>query len=186
VTNRRDLWLWLTFGLPTLAQGYLLACFGLLFRKAKSPRFEGVFLVTDKRRWKRNQDKPIKYTTTLASWVNYGPGATEQTRWHEIEGHGEQYLEMNVLAAIIGSILTGTAAFYGGEVFSFAWRFSLILWAFSGFMFLGPNYLTAFIRYKSREVSWTDACYFWTSHEQDIYARQQAEFDGTRYKWEKR
>ena len=86
---------------------------------------------------------------------------------------------------MIGLILTGTAAVYGGEVLGFAWRFSIILWAFSGFLLLGPNYLVALIRYKGRAVSWTDACYYWTSHEQSAYARTQAEFDGQRARWEK-
>jgi len=183
--NKRDFILWLTFGWPTLIQGYFLACFGLLFRKAEKPRFEGVFLATDKRRWKRNAHKPIKYTTTLASWINYGPYADEATRWHEKEVHGMQYLTLNVLAALIGGVLTGTAAFYGGEVLSFAWRFSLILWAFSGFLWFGVDYLISTVRYKGRGVPW-ETVYFRTDPEQAAYARTEAEFDKHRGKWEKR
>lgn len=184
MSNRRDLFLWLTFGLATLWQGYLLGAFGLLFRKAENPRFEGVFLATDKRRWERNAHKPIKYTTTLASWVNYGPHANARTRYHEKEVHGIQYLTLNVLAGLLGGILTGTAAFYGGEVLGFAWRFSLILWAFSGFLWFGVDYLVSAIRYKERGMKW-EVIYFRTDPEQAAYARTEAEFDGHRRRWEK-
>ena len=57
----------LAVAVPLLHKGYAYARSD--FRDIRD--FEGVFLATEKRRWKRNEHKPIKYTTTLAAWVNY-------------------------------------------------------------------------------------------------------------------
>lgn len=167
--NKRDWILWLTFGWPTILQGWFLGCGALLVRRSRDPRVIGPFLVTTKNKGRK------RYTTTLGAWVNASPDVTVRTMYHEMEVHGEQYLELNVLGAFISLLsLIG-----GPSWWDIAW------WASSGFLWLGPNYLVAFIRYKSESVGWLDACYYWTSHEQDAYARTQAEFDGWRHKWEK-
>jgi len=169
VTNLRDLILWCTFGLPTIFQGWLLGSGALMVRRATKPRFIGPILVTTK------PDPDATYTTTLAGWMNLGPWASAQTIWHE-NVHLEQYLEFNVLAGIQAACIIGPF---------WSWWWALGWWASSGIIWLGPNYLVALIRYKARDVSWTDACYYWTSHEQDAYARTLCEFDGTRSRWEK-
>lgn len=165
--NRRDLMLWLTFGIPTLAQGWFLGCWALIFRRAERPRFHGPILVTQKR------NREAQYTTTLGGWINLGPWATSETVWHE-NVHIEQYLELNVLGALLAAALIPALGW---------WSFAV--WGSSGFLWLGPNYLVAFLRYKERDISWTQACYYWTSHEQDAYARTTCEFDGLRSRWEK-
>jgi hypothetical protein len=170
MSNPRDLILWLTFGIPTIIQGWFLGAGALMVRVAEKPYFLGPILVT----YKRNER--ASYTTTLAGWINRGPHAGATTMYHE-QIHLEQYLEFNVLAAI-------QAACFIGPFWS--WWWALGWWGTSGFLWFGPNYIVALIRYKSREVGWMDACYFWTSHEQDAYARTEAEFDGQRVRWEKR
>ena len=167
--NRRDWILWLTFGLPTIAQGWFIGAFALMFRRVEHPRFVGPFLVTDKRKGRQ------RYTTTLAAFIMRSIYADVETMWHEINVHGEQYLELNVLGGLLAAVLSPALGWW-----------SFLLWGTSGFLWLGPNYLVAFIRYKSRGISWTDACYYWTSHEQDAYARTLCEFDGLRSRWEKR
>jgi len=167
--NRRDLILWLTFGWPTILQGWFLGCWALIFRRARDPYFFGPFLVTTKNKGRQ------EYTTTLAAWVNKSIYADAETMHHEINIHGEQYLELNVLGGLLSLALA----------YPLGW-WAFLIWGTSGFMWLGPNYLVAFIRYKDRHTTWTDACYFWTSHEQDAYARTLCEFDGLRSRWEKK
>ena len=166
--NRRDFLLWFTFGWPTLLTGWFLGCWALIFRRARDPYFAGPFLITTKNKGKQ------EYTTTLAGWINKSIWADAETLWHE-SVHLEQYLELNVLGGLLSLAL----------IYPLGW-WTFLIWGTSGFMWLGPNYLIAFIRYKSRDISWTDACYFWTSHEQDAYARTLCEFDGLRSRWEKR
>lgn len=167
MNSPRDLILWLTFGIPTLLQGYFLGCWAIIFRRAEKPFFIGPCLVTRKR------NKNAQYTTTLGAWMSLGPWAGAQTVWHE-QVHLEQYLELNVLGGILAACLVPALGW---------WSFAV--WGSSGFLWLGPNYLVALIRYKDRRTSWTDACYYWTSHEQDAYARTLCEFDGLRHRWEK-
>lgn len=166
--NPRDWILWLTFGWPTILQGWFLGCFALIFRRARDPYFNGPFLITTKGGGKQ------QYTTTLGGWINKSNRADIETLWHEAV-HLEQYLELNVLAGILSLALA----------YPLGW-WALLIWGSSGFLWLGSNYLVAFVRYKDRHTSWTDACYFWTSHEQDAYARTLCEFDGLRGRWEKR
>jgi hypothetical protein len=139
----------------------------MIVRRATDPHFIGPILVTTKSKGKQ------QYTTTLAGWINKSVWASEKTVWHEFV-HLEQYLELNVLGGLLSLAL----------IYPLGW-WTLLIWGTSGFMWLGPNYLVAFIRYKTRGISWTDACYFWTSHEQDAYARTLCEFDGLRSRWEK-
>jgi hypothetical protein len=168
MSNKRDLIIWLTFGLPTIAQGWFLGAGALLVRRARDPYLIGPLLVTTKNKGKQ------QYTTTLGGWINKSTHAGATTMFHEAEVHIWQYLGLNVLGGLLSLALA----------YPLGW-WTLLIWGTSGFMWLGPNYLIAFIRYKARDVSWTDACYFWTSHEQDAYARTEAEFDGQRAKWEK-
>jgi hypothetical protein len=166
--NPRDLILWLTFGIPTIIQGWFLGAMALMVRRARDPYLIGPFLVTTKNKGKQ------QYTTTLGAWVNKSTHASAMTMYHELEVHGEQYLELNVLGGILALVLIPALGWW-----------SFLVWGTSGFMWLGPNFLVALVRYKSKDVGWMDACYYWTSHEQDAYARTEAEFDGQRARWEK-
>jgi hypothetical protein len=168
MNNPRDLWIWLTFGWPTIIQGYILGGGALMVRRARDPYFIGPLLVTTKNKGSQ------QYTTTLGGWINKSTRATAATMFHEGEVHIWQYLGLNVLGGLLSLCLIPALGW---------WTF--LVWGTSGFMWLGPNYLIALIRYKSKDVGWMDACYYWTSHEQDAYARTEAEFDGQRSRWEK-
>jgi hypothetical protein len=165
--NKRDYILWLTFGWPTLLQGWFIGCWALIFRRARDPYFLGPVLMTTKNKGKQ------QYTTTLGGWINKSIHASPETIWHEAV-HLHQYLELNVLAGLLSLAL----------IYPLGW-WTFLIWGTSGFLWLGPNYLVALILYKDKHTSWTDACYYWTSHEQDAYARTLCEFDGLRYRWEK-
>jgi len=139
-------WWLILFTLPTLLQGWLVGLLSLTLGFSQYPSVKRGVLMTFWRPWFANR---WRYSTTLGAWMGMHPDHGGTTEYHEMI-HIQQYEDMNCLGALIGGI-----------VCIFNWRLGLILWAFSGMMWLLPNFITGWIRYGNG--------YYGSSHERFAY-----------------
>lgn len=148
-------WPLILFTLPTLLQGYLLGLLSLMFGIAKKPRFrKGVLQLT----WRDWFAKRWRYSTTLGACMWLHPDHGVQTQWHEFV-HIRQYEDLNLLGALVGGI-----------VCIWNWQLGLILWAFSGAMWLLPNFISGWIRFGDP--------YMGSEHELSAYSQTYRHFNG--------
>ena len=161
--------LYLTVGLPTLIQGYVVGCFALLFRVIKKPGFDGPVLYGE---WAPWIAKRWSYTTTIGAFQGRASWFDERTRVHEAI-HLEQYMNLNMLGAVLAACLVPALGWW-----------SFLVWGTSGAPWILPNFLTAIINYKRPGVSWLQAAYYQSSHERHAYAETKTFFDNMRDRWE--
>jgi len=133
--------------LPTLLQGWLVGLLSLTLGFSQYPSVKRGVLMTFWRPWFA---KRWRYSTTLGAWMGMHPDHGGTTEFHEAI-HIQQYEDLNCLGAMLGGIVA-----------IFNWRLGLILWAFSGMMWLLPNFITGWIRYGN--------AYYGSSHERFAYA----------------
>jgi hypothetical protein len=157
-----NLFLALTFGIPTLIQGYVLGLLSLTIGFTRRPYFDGPVLVTESRPW---VERWWHFTTTIAAWMIIPTWFNERTRFHE-NHHLRQYIDLNVLAFVLAACLLPWLG----------WKGSLILWGTSGALWLVPNFITAGIRYWRPGVSFMDAVYRQSSHEDHAYDSTDVEY----------
>ena len=143
--------------LPTLLQGWLVGLLSLTLGFSQHPSVRRGVLITFWRPWFA---KRWRYSTTLGAWMGMHPNHGQRTEFHE-GIHIQQYESLNCLSAMLSGIIIGVGAIYGGEVFTFAWKLGLILWAFSGMLWLLPNFLIGLIRYGNG--------YYGSDHERMAY-----------------
>jgi hypothetical protein len=151
-----NLLLALTVGLPSILQGYVIGLLALTLGVAKWPHFDGPILCTYWRPW---VEARWRYSTTIGAWMGKAIWANETTIYHE-KIHCQQYIDLNVLGAVLGACLIPWIG----------WQGFLIVWGTSGAPWLLPNFVTAVIRHKRRGVSWLDAAYMLSMHERAAYA----------------
>lgn len=164
----RRIWaLALTVGLPTLVQGYVIGLLTLAIGLTKKPHFDGPVLCTY---WRKDR----RFTTTIAAWMAKSWHFTERTRFHEWE-HVEDYLLDNFKAVFLSACVIGPF---------WSWWWALGIWGTSGALWHVPNFVAAAIVNKRKGVSWFDALYYYSDHEQDAYSVTKARFDGEPDKWE--
>ena len=118
--------------LPTLLQGWLVGLLSLTLGFSQYPSVKRGVLMTFWRPWLA---KRWRYSTTLGAWMGMHPDHGGTTEFHEAI-HIQQYETANVLAAGV----CGIVAFW-------EWRLALILYAFSGMLWLLPNFLVGWVRY---------------------------------------
>jgi len=146
----------LTIGIPTLLQGYIVGCLAMMLGIAKWPHFDGPVLCTYWRQW---VEKRWPYTTTIGAWMGKAIWTDERTIFHE-NIHLQQYVDLNALGAVLGACLIPWIG----------WQGFLIVWGTSGAPWILPNFVTAAVRHKRKHVSWMDAVYMGSTHEQAAYA----------------
>jgi len=160
-----------TVGLPTLFQGYLVGLIALTLRLVERPHFDGpVFCAW----WRPKVDDKWGYATTIAGFIGKPSWWNDRTRFHELR-HFEDYVLDNLKAAILCGCVIGPAL---------SWWWALGIWATSGALWTVPNFLAAIIEHKRPGVSWLQAAYYLSDHEQDAYAQEKAYADGYRDRWE--
>lgn len=164
-------WLYLSVGIPTLIQGYLLGGLLMMFRIADHPHFDGPVLCL----WFRPKvASKWNYTTTIAACLVKAPWYNEMTRHHELYSHFRDYIVYNALGAVQAAVL---APFI--DWWAFAW------WGSSGALWTLPGFVTSVIENKRKGVSWKAAIYMRTTHEQKAYAITKTAFDGEKDPWER-
>lgn len=159
----------LTFGIPSLLQGYVIGLLTMMFGFTHKPRFDGPVLVTDWRPWFSER---WAYCTTIAAWQGRPPWFNEWTRYHE-NIHLKQFIDMNVLGAFLAAALAYPLGW---------WAFAV--WGSSGALWYAPGYLAAIVRYKRPGVSWLDAAYYASVLEEHAYSATKAKQDGHHDRWE--
>jgi len=140
-------WL-IPFTLPVLLQGWLLGLLSLTFGIAKSPRVKRGVMQLTWRDWIANR---WRYSTTLGAcmWIHPQHGGT--TEFHEFL-HVQQYEDEAMKAAWV----LGIVAFW-------EWKLALILYAFSGPLWLITNFIGGLARYGN--------AYYGSSHERAAYCQ---------------
>ena len=129
-------WLYLSVGIPTLIQGYLLGGLLMMFRIADHPHFDGPVLCL----WFRPKvASKWNYTTTIAACLVKAPWYNEMTRHHELYSHFRDYIVYNALGAVQAAVL---APFI--DWWAFAW------WGSSGALWTLPGFVTSVIENKRR------------------------------------
>jgi len=154
-------WLAFTVGLPTLVQGYVLGLLTLTFGFTRYPRFDGPLLVTDWRPW---WGLRWHYCTTIGAWQGRPVWFNKWTDWHE-DIHLMQFVDENAKGLVLGACLTPWLG----------WKGLLIIWGTSGAAWLLPNYITAAVRYWRPGVSFMDAVYKGSGHEDHAYDSTEVE-----------
>lgn len=142
-------WL-IIFAIPTYLQSAVVFLISFPFWRRPVVGRRGLIIVA----WRPWFGARWIYTTTLGVIMGtHDPyNVSEQLLDHETIHAHKQYVDMNVLGALIGGIVA-----------IMDWRWGLGIWLSSGMLWLVPNFFTGWLRYGD--------AYYGSEHERSAYAQ---------------
>ena len=166
--------LFLTIGLPTLVQGYVIGTITLMFGMTRKPHFDGPVLAAWWRPW---VEKRWNFATTIGAFMGKPTWWNPRVRFHEWR-HVLFYVFLNAL----GLTFAGIDMLGPGDR---QWWVSLLMfWAPSGCPMLIPAFVVAAILNWRRGLGFMKGVYYPSIHEQEAYAVTKTFFDHDLDPWE--
>ena len=144
-----------TVALPSVLLGHVFVGLTLLFWLSRKPRYAEGIPTAQWRPWVLRywRDERGPYATTIGHGMILPLAIGPQLLRHELF-HLEQFEDLCALGWILGLI----AGLFDPAL-------GLCLWLSSGAPWLLPNFVTAAVRHKRKDVSWKQAAYRMSTHE---------------------